>query len=72
MGSQAKPTSNLNNASNICTMHQISNMHHYLQVEELGEVEEALEIGEAGSSRRRRLADYLRLRSLCNMENEEL
>jgi hypothetical protein len=37
MGSRAKPTSNLNNASNICTMHQISNMHHYLQVEKLRE-----------------------------------
>jgi hypothetical protein len=30
MGSGAKTTSNLNNASNICTIHHISNMHHYL------------------------------------------
>jgi hypothetical protein len=37
-GSGAKPTSNLNNASNICTMTQISNMHHYLLLEEFGEV----------------------------------
>jgi hypothetical protein len=36
-GSRAKPASNLNSASNNCTMHQISNMHHYLQVEELEE-----------------------------------
>jgi hypothetical protein len=37
-GSGAKPASNLNNASNICTMTQISNMHHYLLLEEFGEV----------------------------------
>jgi hypothetical protein len=47
-------------------------MHHYLQVLEVREAEEAMEIREAVSSRRRRIADYLCLRSLCNMENEEL
>jgi hypothetical protein len=36
-GVWGKPTSNLNNASNICTMHWISNIHHYLQDEELRE-----------------------------------
>jgi hypothetical protein len=46
MGSREKPASNLNNASNICTMHQINNMHHYLRVEELEEVGD-LKVAEA-------------------------
>jgi hypothetical protein len=52
MGSGPKPTSNLNNASNIYTMHQISNMHHYLQVEELKEARDlkAVDVEELKSS----------------------
>jgi hypothetical protein len=72
-GSRAKPASNLSNASNICTMHQISNVHHYLQDEELREAEEALQMEEAGDLKATKTCyDYLCLRSLCNMENEEL
>jgi hypothetical protein len=54
-------------------MHQISNVHHYLQDEELREAEEALQIKEAGDLKATKTCyDYLRLRSLCNIENEEL
>jgi hypothetical protein len=51
-GSEAKPTSNLNNASNICTMTQISNMHHFLMLEEFGEARDlkAVEAEELESS----------------------
>jgi hypothetical protein len=51
-GSGAKPASNLNNISNICTMTQINNIHHYLLLKEFGEVRDlkAVEAEELESS----------------------